>query len=83
MSSTGAAGCLFCGLTLPYKYFMGAVQLGCPTCGSYEVTVGAMSRLRSDPAMKAAVRVEIRKQLDCGVERPRINLDDLEELKGR
>ncbi len=83
MSSTRTASCFFCGRTSPFSFFMGASRIDCPTCGSYDVTVGVSSRIRSNPQMKALVRAEIRRQLDSGVARPRINLDDIKALKGR
>jgi len=59
------------------------VQLDCSACGSYEMTVGAIGRLRADAHAKAAVRAAIRRQLDSGVERPLINLEIIKALKGR
>jgi hypothetical protein len=59
-----------------------AVQLDCPECGPYEVTVGAIASLRTDAQAKAMVREEVRRQLDSGIERPHINVDILESLKG-
>jgi len=47
------------------------------------VTVGAVGRLRDDPPAKASVRAEIRRQLDVGVERPHIDLEIINALKGR
>jgi hypothetical protein len=59
------------------------VQVDCPDCGRYELTVEAISHLRLDAQLKASVRAEIRRQLDSGVERPQINLELIEALKGR
>lgn len=84
MSSTPrTAACLFCGRTSPLRSITAVVQLDCPACGSYEVTVGAVGHLRDDPPAKAAVRAEIRRQLDCGVERPHVDLEFIKALKGR
>ena len=83
MSSTRTATCLFCGRTAPLRSITAAVQLDCPACGPYEVTVGAVGRLRDDPPAKASVRAEIRRQLDVGVERPHIDLEIINALKGR
>jgi len=47
------------------------------------VTVGAVGHLRDDPPAKAAVRAEIRRQLDCGVERPHVDLEFIKALKAR
>lgn len=59
------------------------MQLDCAACGSYEVTVGVIGQLRADAYAKAAVRAEIRRQLDSGVEMPHINLEILRALRGR
>jgi hypothetical protein len=83
VSTTRTASCLFCRRTLPFEFFMGASRMDCPTCGSYAVTIGASSRIRSNPQMRASVLAEIRRQLDSGVARPRINLDDIRALKAR
>ena len=83
MSSARTASCLLCGRTAALKSVTASVQLDCPDCGLYEVTVGAIAQLRLDARMKAAVRAEIRRQLDSGVERPQINVELLQALKGR
>ena len=82
MTSTRTASCLFCGRTAPLRSVTAAVQLDCPECGPYEVTVGVIAALRMDAQAKAAVREEVRRQLDSGVERPHINVDVLSSLKG-
>ena len=83
MSSTRTAACLFCGRTAPLRSITAVVQLDCPACGPYEVTVGAVGQLRVDAHAKAAVLAEVRRQLDSGVERPHIDLEILRALKGR
>jgi hypothetical protein len=83
MSSTRTASCIFCGRTSPFEFANGASRLDCPACGPYEVTVGAMAQLRSDARTKSGVRAAIRLQHDEGVERPRINADDVKALKDR
>ena len=83
MSSARTASCLFCGRTAALKSVTASVKIDCPDCGLYEVTVGAINQLRLDAQMKAAVRAEIRRQLDSGVERPQINVELLQALKGR
>ena len=77
------AACLFCGRTAPLRSITAAVQLDCSACGPYEITIGAIGQLRGDPHAKAAVRAEIRRQLDTGVERPRVDLEIVKALKGR
>jgi len=47
------------------------------------VTVGAVGQLRDDPPAKAAVRAEIRRQLDVGVERPHVDIEFIRALKAR
>jgi hypothetical protein len=59
------------------------VQLDCPECGPYELTLGVIGRLRLDWAAKGAVKAEIRRQLDSGVAMPHIDLEVLNALKGR
>ncbi len=83
MSSTRTASCLFCGRTAALKSVTASVQLDCPDCGLYEVTVGAINHLRLDTQAKASVRAEIRRQQDSGVERPQINIEIIQALKGR
>ena len=59
------------------------VRLDCSTCGPYEITTGVIGHLRTNAHAKAAVYAEIRRQLDSGVERPHINIEILQALKGR
>jgi hypothetical protein len=73
----------FRGRTAPLRSVTAAMQLDCPACGSYEVTVGAIGQLRTDAHAKATVRAEIRRQLDGGVEMPHIDLEIIKALKGR
>jgi hypothetical protein len=83
MSSARLVSCLLCGQMTPMRSITASVELNCPDCGPYEVTVGAISHLRVDAQTKAIVRAEVRRQLDSGVERPQINLDILKALKAR
>lgn len=83
MSTTRTAACLFCGRTSSLRTVTAAVQLDCPACGPYEVTLGVIGQLRADATAKAAVRAEIYRQLHSGVERPHIDLETLQKLKGR
>lgn len=82
MSLTRISSCLFCGRTAALKPVT-AMQVDCPDCGLYELTVDAISHLRLDAQLKASVRAEIRRQVDSGVERPLVNIDFIKALKGR
>jgi predicted RNA-binding Zn-ribbon protein involved in translation (DUF1610 family) len=83
MTSVRTASCVLCGRTARLASNTVAVQLDCPDCGPFEVTIGVISHLRTDARSKAAVRAEIRRQLDTGVARPHINLETLKALKAR
>jgi len=83
VTTTRTASCLFCGRTTDLRSITAVVQLDCLSCGPYEVTVGAVGQLRDDPPAKAAVRVEIRRQLDSGVERPHVDIEFIKALKAR
>jgi len=83
MSTPRTAACVLCGRTASLRSVTAAIQLDCPDCGLYEMTVGAIGALRADAALKAAVRVEVKRQLDAGVERPTINIEVLQALKAR
>lgn len=83
MSTTRTTACPFCGRAASLRSVTASVQLDCSECGPYELTTGVIGRLRGDANAKAAVRAEIRRQLDSGVERPSINVEILQALKGR
>ena len=83
MSTPRTASCVLCGRTASLRSITAAVQLDCEDCGPYEMTVGVIGALRLDAAMKAAVRAEVKRQLDSGVERPAVNIEVLKALKGR
>jgi len=83
MTTTRTASCPFCGRTAPLRSITAAVQLDCSACGPYEITVGAIGQLRADAQTRAAVRAEIRRQLDSGVERPHVDLEIVKALKAR
>ena len=80
MNSTRKSKCLFCGRTAALKAVT-TVQVDCPDCGRYELTLEAINHLRLDAQAKASVRAEIRRQLDSGVERPQISLEVIQALK--
>ena len=83
MSGTRTASCLFCGRTTPLRSVTASVQLDCPECGPYELTLGVISRFHLDWAVKEVVRAEIRRQLKNGVAMPRIDLEVLKSLERR
>ena len=83
MTSMRTASCVLCGRTARLASNSAAVQLDCLECGPFEVTIGVISHLRADAHTKAAVRTEIRRQLDVGVARPHVNLETLQSLKAR
>jgi len=83
VSTTRTTICLFCGAPAQVVSVTPLVQLDCPSCGSYGLTTGVISHLRTNAHAKAAVYAEIRRQLGAGVERPHINVEILQALKGR
>lgn len=83
MSGTRTASCLFCGRTAPLRSVSASVQLDCAECGSYELTLGVISRFHLDWAVKEVVRAEIRRQHENGVAMAHIDLDVLKSLKRR
>ena len=83
MTSTRTAACILCGRTARLESAAAALRLDCPDCGPYDVTIGVIGHLHADAGAKGAVRAEIRRQLDGGVERPHISLEILRALKGR
>ena len=83
MNTARTAKCLFCDRVVPLRFPTGTVQMDCPVCGSFEVTTGVLGILRNDANVNAAVRAEIRHQLESGVERPTVNIEFLQHLKAR
>ncbi len=77
------AVCLFCGRTASVQPFGATVQLDCSDCGPCEVTVEAMRLLRADANLREAVRRQVRRHLDTGAERPLVNPEFIQSLKGR
>lgn len=77
------AVCLFCGRTASMRSFGAKVQLDCSACGPCEVTVEAMGLLRADENLRKAVLRQMRRHLDNGAERPLVNLEFVQSLKGR
>lgn len=80
---TRAASCFFCQRVVPMRFHSVLVRVDCPDCGSYEVTLGSIEHLRTSEQVKVAARAVISRERQSGVERPQINLDIIEELKGR
>lgn len=83
VSDSEMAVCLFCGRTASTRSFAATVQLDCSACGACEVTVEAMSLLRADANLRQAVLRQVRRHLASGAERPLVNLEFVQSLKGR
>ena len=83
VSGSEMAACLFCGRTASMRSFAAAVQLDCSACPPCEVTVEAMGLLRADENLRKAVLRQMRRHLDGGAERPLVNLEFIQSLKGR
>ena len=83
VSDSEMAACLFCGRTASTRSLTAPVQLDCSACGPCEVTVEAMSLLRADENLRKAVQRQMRRHLDTGAERPLVNLEFIQSLKGR
>jgi hypothetical protein len=83
VSDSEIARCLFCGRTASRQSFTDAVQLDCSDCGPCEVTVEAMALLRADENLRTAVLRQMRRHLDSGADRPLINLEFIQSIKGR
>ena len=83
VSDSEIARCLFCGRTASRQSFTDAVQLDCSDCGPCEVTVEVMALLRADDHLRQAVLRQMRRHLDTGAERPLINLEFIQSIKGR
>jgi hypothetical protein len=65
------------------RSFATVVQLDCSACGPCEVTVEAMGLLRADENLREAVLRQMRRHLDTGAERPLVNLEFIQSIKGR
>lgn len=83
VSDSEMAVCLFCGRAASMRPLAAAVHLDCSACGPCEVTVEAMALLRADANLRDAVRRQLRRHLDTGAERPLVNLEFIQSLKGR
>jgi predicted RNA-binding Zn-ribbon protein involved in translation (DUF1610 family) len=79
---TRTVGCYFCGQIVPGHVRSVVVQVECPTCGSYEVTLGSIEHLRTSEQLKVAARAVISRERQSGVEMPQINLWVIKELRG-
>jgi hypothetical protein len=63
---TRTVGRFFCGRIVPGQVRSIVVQVDCPICGWYEVTLGAIEHLRTNEQLKVAARVEICRERDSG-----------------
>jgi hypothetical protein len=57
-------------------------QVECPTCGTYELTLGAIEHLRTSEQLKTAAGAVISRERQSGVEMPQINLSIIRGLRG-
>jgi hypothetical protein len=71
---TQTVACLFCGLPAVTESAAAAIQMECPSCGSYEVTVGAIGRIRAGGPGRASVLEYIRRQRAAGVKSPLVDV---------
>ena len=83
MSDSEMAVCLFCGRTASIRALAVTMQLDCSACGACEVTLDAMGLLRADANLRQAVLRQVRRHLENGAERPLVNLEFIQSLKGR
>ncbi len=83
VSDSEMAKCLFCGRTASRRTLAATVQIDCSACGPCEVTVEALGLLRADENLREAVLRQMRRHLDNGAERPLVNLEFIQSLKGR
>jgi hypothetical protein len=68
--------CLLCGGTaLGTRSATAEIELRCPVCSTYTITVGAVNALRQDPAKAALVRVEVERRHAEGEPLPRVDMD--------
>ncbi len=71
------------GVTVSVRPFGATVQLDCSDCGPSEVTVEVIRLLRADANLREAVRRQVRRHIDTGAERPLVNPEFIQSLKGR
>jgi hypothetical protein len=71
--------CLLCGGTaLGARSATAEIELRCPVCGTYTITVGAVNALRQSPAKATVVRAEVERRHAGGEAMPRVDMDLLD-----
>jgi hypothetical protein len=71
--------CLLCGGTaLGGRSSTAELDLRCPACGTYTITVGAVTALRQNSAKGALARAELERHHACGDMSPRVDMDFLD-----
>ncbi|MGE5718180.1 MAG: hypothetical protein ACM369_16155 [Acidobacteriota bacterium] len=71
--------CLLCGGTaLGTRSATAEIELRCPVCGVYTITVGAVNSLRQGPAKAPLVRAEVERRRAEGDATPRVDMDLLD-----
>jgi hypothetical protein len=71
--------CLLCGGTaLGARSATAEIELRCPVCGTYTITVGAVNALRQSPAKATLVRAEVESRHAGGEAMPRVDMDLLD-----
>ncbi len=72
-------GCLLCGgSALGARSATAEIELRCPVCGTYTITVGAVNTLRQSPAKGALVRAEVESRHAAGEVMPRVDMELLD-----
>lgn len=71
--------CLLCGGTaLGARSATAEIELRCPVCGVYTITVGAVNALRQGPAKASLVRAEVERRRAEGDAMPTVDMDLLD-----
>jgi hypothetical protein len=71
--------CLLCGGTaLGARSATAEIELRCPVCGVYTITVGAVNALRQTPANATLVRAEVERRRAGGDPVPRVYMELLD-----
>ncbi len=71
--------CLLCGGTaLGARSATAEIELRCPVCGTYTITVGAVNSLRQHPEKAPLVRAEVDRRHAEGEAMPRVDMDLLD-----
>lgn len=72
-------GCLLCGGTaVGARSATAEIELRCGVCGTYTITVGAVSALRQNPAKVAPARAEVQRRHAAGDVTTRVDMEFLD-----